>query len=79
MYNQWEDERFAAERRARLLREWENERLYRQMRASQRKRAAFYRRILLWLGRRFVAWGQRLEETYTTPVVGNVPGAQTRA
>ena len=47
-----------------LLREAEKARLVRQMQAGQERRERFHRRALIWLGRRLVVWGWRLQERY---------------
>jgi hypothetical protein len=47
-----------------LLREAERHRLVRQVLAGRQQRQRAYCRALNWLGRRMVAWGQRLQEHY---------------
>jgi hypothetical protein len=45
-----------------FLRQAERERLIRQVRTGQTRRNRFYGGGLIWLGRRLVAWGWRLQE-----------------
>jgi hypothetical protein len=52
------------ERHKELLREAERYRLVRQVLAERRPRDRAWVRALAWLGRRLVAWGQRLQERY---------------
>ena len=47
-----------------LLREAERHRLVRQVLAGRQRRQRAYCRAMNWLGRRMVAWGQRLQEQY---------------
>lgn len=47
-----------------LLREAERERLCRQVAGRKEEGTRFYCRMLIWLGRRLVAWGWRLQERY---------------
>lgn len=46
------------------LREAERERLCRQVVGRKEEGNHFYCRILIWLGRRLVAWGWHLQERY---------------
>ena len=52
------------ERQQELLREAERYRLVRQALAERGTRDRAWVRVLAWLGRRLVAWGQRLQERY---------------
>jgi len=47
-----------------LLREAEKHRHVRQVLAGRQRRQRAYCRAINWLGRRMVAWGQRLQEHY---------------
>ena len=50
------------ERNKDLLREAERYRLVRQVLLARRRQGRFYCRALIWLGRRLVDWGRRLQE-----------------
>ena len=52
------------ERHKDLLREAERYRLVRQVLAERGRGDRAWYRALAWLGRRLVAWGQRLQERY---------------
>ncbi|MBC7264591.1 MAG: hypothetical protein H5T64_09610 [Chloroflexi bacterium] len=47
-----------------LLREAERERLCRQVARRKGEGDRFYCQVLIWLGRRLVAWGWYLQERY---------------
>ena len=69
----WSNVLVHQERRRELLREADEERLARQALAGRGGRRRFYCRALIWLGRRLVAWGYRLQARYG--VAATVPGA----
>jgi hypothetical protein len=56
------------ERNKDLLREAERYRLVRQTLPVRRRHGRFYCRALIWLGRRLVDWGWRLQERYDVVV-----------
>jgi hypothetical protein len=56
------------ERNKDLLREAEQFRLVRQVLVARRRQGRFYGRALMWLGRRLVEWGRRLQERYDVVV-----------
>ena len=60
----WKDVLVQQERYQDLLREAERHRLVRQVLAGRQRRQRAYCRAINWLGRRMVAWGQRLQEHY---------------
>jgi hypothetical protein len=60
----WKDVLVQRERYQDLLREAEKHRLVLQALAGRQRRYHFYCRAMNWLGRRMVAWGQRLQEQY---------------
>jgi hypothetical protein len=60
----WKDVLVQRERYQDLLREAERHRLVRQVLAGRQRRQRAYCRAINWLGRRMVAWGQRLQEHY---------------
>ena len=60
------------ERNRDLLREAERYRLVRQALPARRRQGRFYCRALIWLGRRLVGWGRRLQERYDVVVDASV-------
>jgi hypothetical protein len=54
-----------------LMRQAEEERLLRQLRANRNQGNRLPGRVLIWLGRRLVAWGQGLQEHYGVPGVAS--------
>jgi hypothetical protein len=62
----WKDVLVQRERYQDLLREAERHRLVRRALAGHQRRYHFYCRAMNWLGRRMVAWGQRLQEQHST-------------
>ena len=56
------------ERNRDLLREAERYRLVRQALPACRRHVRIYSRALIWLGRRLVDWGRRLQERYDVVV-----------
>ena len=63
------------ERHKDLLREAERYRLVRQVLAERGTRDRAWVRALAWLGRRLVAWGQRLQERYGAAAAAVHPAA----
>ena len=59
----WEDVLAQRERYQDLLREAEKHRLVRQALAGRQRRHHLCQ-VMNWLGRRMVAWGQRLQKQY---------------
>jgi len=64
----WHDVMAHRERCKDLQRDVESYRLTRLTLAGREKRDRFHCRVLIWLGRRMVAWGRRLQERYGTLV-----------
>ena len=60
------------ERNKDLLREAERYRLVQQVLTARRRRGRFYCWALIWLGRRLVGWGRRLQERYDVVVDASV-------
>ena len=60
----WNDYLVKQERYQDLLREAERQRLVRRVLAGRQRRQRAHCRAMNWLGRRMVAWGQRLQEHY---------------
>ena len=60
------------ERNKDLLREAERYRLVRQVLPARRRHSRFHCRALIWLGRRLVGWGRRLQERYDVVVDASV-------
>ena len=71
----WKDVLVQRERYQDLLREAERHRLVRQVLAGRERRQRAYCRAINWLGRRMVAWGQRLQEHYGA--TATAPALQT--
>ncbi len=63
----WIDVLAYQERYKDMRREAERERLVRQARPSREKRRPVHGPAVIWLGRRLVAWGSRLQEPYRAP------------
>ena len=62
----WKDVLVQRERYQDLLREAERHRLARRVLAGRQRRHRCFCRAMNWLGRRMVAWGQRLQEQHST-------------
>lgn len=62
----WKDVLVQRERYQDLLREAERHRLVRRALAGRQRPHRFFCQAMSWLGRRMVAWGQRLQERYGT-------------